>query len=117
MKRVLLVEDDFILAMVHRKYLELSGFQVIDSVTNGPDAIRVALEQKPDLVIMDIRLEGSMDGIEAVSEIQKVEKIPAVFVTGNSEPAAMERAEKLYTIGFLVKPLHLEDLTRLAKQL
>lgn len=110
MKKILLVEDDFILALVHRKYLEKIGCEVIDSVTNGGDAITSALKNFPDLILMDIRLEGDMDGIDAMLEIQKQANTPVVYVTGNSEPSILERAKRTNMKGFLIKPLHLEDL-------
>ena len=102
MKKALLVEDDFILALVHRKYLEKIGCEVIDSVTSGKDAIESALENNPDFILMDIRLEGQMDGIEAMMEIQKAINIPVVYVTGNSEPAILERARATNMKGFLI---------------
>ena len=110
MKKVLLVEDDFILAMVHRKYLEKIGCEVIDSVVSGEEAIESALKNVPDFILMDIRLEGNMDGIDAVIEIQKKSNIPVIYVTGNSEPAIIEKASRTYTKGFLIKPLHIDEL-------
>jgi|SRR3989344_2186514 len=110
MKKVLLVEDDFILALVHRKYLEKINCEVVDSVASGEEAIQSSLKNSPDFILMDIRLEGSMDGIEAMIEIQKQQSIPVIYVTGNSEPATIEKAKKTNMIGFLVKPLHLEEL-------
>ena len=113
MKKVLLVEDDFILAMVHRKYLEKINCEVIGSVVSGEEAIQSALKNSPDFILMDIRLEGSMDGIEAMIEIQKEQNIPVIYVTGNSELSTLEKASKTNMKGFLVKPLHLEELKRI----
>ena len=117
MKKVLLVEDDFILAMVHRKYLEKINCEVIDSVVSGEEAIQSALKNFPDFILMDIRLEGSMDGIEAMIEIQKKQNIPVVYVTGNSESSTLEKASKTNMKGFLVKPLHLEELKRIVDKI
>lgn len=113
MKKALIVEDDFILALVHRKYLEKVDCEVIGSVTNGEDAIQSAFENNPDFILMDIRLEGEMDGIQAMLEIQKKLNIPVIYVTGNSEPSVIERAKETNMKGFLVKPLHLEDLKKI----
>ena len=113
MKRVLLVEDDFILALVHRKYLEKIGCEVIDSVTCGEDAIQSVLKNSPDFILMDIRLDGEMDGIDAMIEIQKQSNIPVIYVTGNSEPSVLEKASKTSMKGFLIKPLHLEELKKI----
>ncbi len=113
MKKALLVEDDFILALVHRKYLEKIGCDVIDTVTNALDAIKSALRNFPDFILMDIRLEGEMDGIQAMIEIQKQLSVPVIYVTGNSEPLVMERAKGTNMKGFLIKPLHIEDLKKI----
>ena len=113
MKKVLVVEDDFILALVHRKYLEKIGCEITETVTTGADAIRSALENSPDFILMDIRVEGELDGIEAMNEIQKKKNIPVIYVTGNSEPNILERAGQTNMKGFLIKPLHIEDLKKL----
>lgn len=117
MKKVLLVEDDFILAMVHKKYLEKIDCEVIDSVASGEEAIRSALKNFPDFILMDIRLEGSIDGIEAMIEIQKERDIPVIYVTGNSEQATLEKAGKTNMKGFLIKPLHLDELRSIVEKL
>lgn len=117
MKKVLLAEDDFILTLVHRKYLEKIGCEIIDSVTNGEAAIMSALKNVPDFILMDIRLEGKMDGIEAMIEIQKKINIPVIYVTGNSEPSVLERAQATNMKGFLIKPLHIEGLKKIVDSL
>lgn len=113
MKKVLLVEDDFILALVHRKYLEKISCEVVASVTNAAEAIEFAIANNPDFILMDIRLEGEMDGIEAAIEIQKHVDIPVIYVTGNSETSVLEKASKTNMKGFLIKPLHIEELKKI----
>ncbi|MFI5151557.1 MAG: response regulator [Bacteroidia bacterium] len=105
LKRVLIVEDDVILAMINRKYLERIGCSVVASVTNGPDAVIAVKEHNPDFVLMDIRLEGEMDGIDAMVSIRNFSDVSVIYVSGNSEPAIKERAEKTNMYGFLIKPL------------
>lgn len=117
MKKVLLVEDDFILALVHKKYLEKIGCEVIDSVVSGEEAIQSALKNVPDFILMDIRLEGDMDGIDAMIEIQKKSNIPVIYVTGNSELSTLEKANKTYMKGFLIKPLHLDELKKIVDKI
>lgn len=117
MKKVLLVEDDFILAMVHRKYLEKINCEVVDSVISGEEAIQSALKNSPDFILMDIRLDGNMDGIETMIEIQKQQNIPVIYVTGNSEPATIEKASKTNMKGFLVKPLHIDELKEIVDKI
>ena len=69
MKRVLIVEDDLIISLTTEKMVEKLGYQVVGSVTSGEEAVRAAQENRPDVILMDIRLNGSMDGIEATQEI------------------------------------------------
>jgi CheY-like chemotaxis protein len=98
---------------VHRKYLEKLGCEIMETVTNASAAIEFALANSPDFILMDIRVEGDMDGIEAMLEIQKYKNIPVVYVTGNSEPSVLERASQTNMKGFLIKPLHIEDLKKI----
>ncbi len=113
MIRALVVEDDFILALVHRKYLEKIGVEIAGTVISGSDAVAFALKDPPDLILMDVRIEGEMDGIDAMLEIQKSNNIPVIYVTGNSEPGVLERAKQTNMKGFLIKPLHMEDLKKI----
>ena len=113
MKKALIVEDDFILALVHRKYLEKLGCEVLETATTGSEAVSLALNNSPDFILMDIRIEGDIDGIDAMLEIQKEKNIPVIYVTGNSEPSVLERASKTNMKGFLIKPLHIEELKKI----
>jgi CheY-like chemotaxis protein len=117
MKKVLVVEDDFILALVHRKYLEKLGCEILETVITGEQAIASALKNPPDFILMDIRIEGDMDGIDVMLEIQKQKNIPVIYVTGNSEPSVFERASQTNMKGFLVKPLHVEELKKIIDNL
>ena len=113
MKKVLIVEDDLILLMVHRKFLEKLGCIIVDKVTSGEAAVASAKINDFDFILMDVHIHGDMDGIEAVTKIQKEKNIPVIYVTGNSDPAIFERAKKTNMKGFLVKPFHIEDLKKL----
>ena len=70
-KKVLIVEDDMIISMVNKRYIESLGCKVVQSVRNGPDAIEAAKNHSPDVILMDIRIDGEMDGITAMEEIRK----------------------------------------------
>lgn len=113
MKRVLVVEDDHILALVETKFIQKMGFTVVASVTNGPDAIEAVKEYAPDVIIMDVRIEGDMDGVETMREIQKFSSAPVIYSTGNSESAIHERARDTNMKGFFVKPVNYSDLESL----
>jgi two-component system response regulator len=112
-KKVLIVEDDFMLSMINRKYIELMGHQVVDSVTNGPDAIESAKKNGPDIILMDLRLDGEMDGIDTMKEIAKFSKAPAIYLTGNSDEEHKTRAQQTNMLAFCVKPVHFEQLQQL----
>lgn len=109
-KRVLIVEDDFMLNLMNKKYVEMIGHKVVAAVNNGTDAINAAKEHKPDVILMDIRLEGEMDGIDAMLEIEKFSSAKVIYLTGNSGEVDKNRASKTNMIGFCVKPIHLEKL-------
>ncbi|MGZ4078589.1 MAG: response regulator, partial [Bacteroidia bacterium] len=94
-------------------YLEKLGCVILETVTSAEDAIRSALNNPPDFILMDVRIDGDIDGIDAMIEIQKEKNIPVIYVTGNSEPSILERANKTNMKGFLIKPLHSEDLKKI----
>lgn len=110
MKNVLIVEDDMILTMLNKRYIQMLGHKVVDSVRNGADAIASVKKYNPDLIIMDIRIEGPIDGIETMEEIRKFSNVDVIYVTGNSEPSMKARAEKTKMLGFCTKPISLDDL-------
>jgi CheY-like chemotaxis protein len=109
-KRILIVEDDMILSMVNKHYVESLGHQVVQSVRNGLDAINAAKKHDPDIIIMDIRIEGHMNGIEAMEEIRTFSNADVIYLTGNSEPVTRLRAEKTNMLDFCIKPITFEDL-------
>ncbi|MBN2733519.1 MAG: response regulator [Methanomicrobiaceae archaeon] len=107
---ILVVEDEMIIAMEIRATLKKLGYNVLGSVINGYDAIQTAGEKRPDLVLMDIRLKGDMDGIEAARKIMELYDIPVIFLTGNSDKTTVERAVELKPAGFLIKPFKEREL-------
>ncbi len=109
-KKVLIVEDDMILAMVNKRYVEVLGHKVVHSVRNGLDAIQAVKDHQPDLILMDIRIEGDMDGIEAMVEIRKFSDTGVIYLTGNSDPTTKLRAEQTNMLAFCIKPISTDDL-------
>ena len=110
MKKILIVEDDFVLAMINQKHLELMGHQVVDSVTSGEAAIEATKKHEPEVILMDMRLEGEMSGIEAMIEISKFSKAYVIYLTGNSESEFKDLTQKTNMLAFCVKPVHFEEL-------
>lgn len=111
-KKVMIVEDDLILNLLYESYLERLGFQTEGELVYGKTAIEVAKEIDPDLIIMDISLEGKIDGIEAMLEIRNFSDVPVIYITGNSDPYHVERAEETDFLDYLTKPIEFNDLKK-----
>lgn len=80
-KRILIVEDETITALHLRQDLHRLGYQVSGSATSGEEAVRMAEQLNPDLVLMDVKLAGNMDGVEASRRIQEKRSVPVVYLT------------------------------------
>lgn len=115
MKKILIVEDDPILSLVQTKFIQKMGFEVVSSVSNGDDAIQAVKEFSPDIIVMDMRIEGKLDGIQTMQEIQKFSEVPVIYLTGNSEMAMLERSRETNMKGFLVKPVNYAELEELIR--
>ncbi len=103
-KRIMIVEDEGITAMMIRSSLEMMGYSVTSTEITGEDAVRKAALDKPDLVLMDISLPGNMDGITAAEEIYTQFNIPVLYVTAHSDEIILKRAKKLAPFCHLTKP-------------
>jgi len=102
--RILVVEDDVNVAAVMEARLESFGYQVCEIARTGPKAIEGSDKHHPDLVLMDILLEGDMNGIEAAEQISTTSDVPIIFITCLNDPAILDRAIKTKPSGYLVKP-------------
>jgi two-component system, response regulator PdtaR len=107
-KRVLVVEDDMVLLFFIKKMVDGLGHNVVATARSAEDAIANAKQSDPDIILMDIRLLGQMDGIEATSEIHKFSKARVIYISGNSDPRYFERAKQTNMHAFLVKPVSTE---------
>lgn len=108
--RVLIVEDDAIVAADIERSLEAMGYRVPDVVRKGEWALTSAREHQPELVLMDIRLAGSMDGVEAGSSIVDELGIPVVYITAYADEETRARVRRTLPSGYLVKPFSDRDL-------
>ncbi|MBT3754648.1 MAG: response regulator [Candidatus Cloacimonetes bacterium] len=108
--RILIAEDELLVAQQLQMGLESLGYDVCDSVFCGEDAIVKAEENFPDLIIMDINLAGMIDGIEAAKEITENLQIPIVFMTSYSDIKFLFRAVHLKKVQYLEKPLIMNKL-------
>ena len=110
MSKILLVEDDMILALALKKKLEQLQHTVLEVQSSGQGAIDAVSESKPDLIIMDIKLIGSIDGIQTMIEIRKFSEIPVIYVTGNADISVKEKAKETEASEFMSKPIDLYEL-------
>lgn len=109
--QILIVEDEAIIASDIRYMVEKLGYEVSAICDTGEEAIAQADRLKPDLILMDIRLEDAeIDGIGAAETIRKENDIPVVFLTSHTDQATLNRAKVTGPHGYVVKPIELTDL-------
>jgi DNA-binding NarL/FixJ family response regulator len=101
---VLLVEDDFIVAGELEYSLREAGFHVLGPAATADDAVRLAVESRPRVVVMDIRLAGHRDGIEAAIQIYRQVGIRSIFATAHSDAHTLERGKAANPLGWVSKP-------------
>ena len=102
--RILIVEDEAVVALDLQQRLVAHGYAVVGTAATGAHAIELAGQHQPDLVLMDIRLQGPMDGITAAEEIRNRFHRPVVFLTAYSEEATLQRAKRVEPFGYILKP-------------
>ena len=103
--RVLIVEDEFFISLHTKGLLQALGHVVVAVAVSADQAVSLAGREKPDVVLMDIRLAGSRDGIDAAEDIRRQFGIGSIFVTANTDPHTRQRAEAIRPLGILEKPL------------
>jgi two-component system cell cycle sensor histidine kinase/response regulator CckA len=108
--KILIVEDEAIIARDLQRRLEGQHYTVTGAVSTGEDAIRRAEKDSPDLVLMDIVLLGEMDGIEAAGKIRSLFDIPVVYVTAYADEGILERAKVTQPFGYILKPFDDREL-------
>lgn len=108
--KILIVEDEIIIAKDIEKTLKKDGYEVIDLVPSGEKAIEVIKKSKPDLILMDIRLKGKMDGIEAAEIIKNKFDLPVIYLTSYKDEATLLRAKITEPYGYIIKPFNYKEL-------
>ncbi|MEL7669511.1 methanogen output domain 1-containing protein [Methanobacterium sp.] len=108
--KVLIVEDERILAIGMKRKLESAGYAVTGIASSGKEAIENAKKTNPNLVLMDIILKGPMDGIEAAQQIINLYNIPVIYITAYADEEILERAMITEPYGYLLKPFNLNEL-------
>jgi PAS domain S-box-containing protein len=103
--RIIVVEDDRVVARDIASQLERMGHAVLATLPRGEDAVALTMQERPDLVLMDIRLDGRIDGIEAARAIREHGHVPVIFLTAYADDQTLERAAITEASGYLLKPL------------
>ena len=108
--RILIVEDEMVISLEIAATLKRLGYEVVGQAITGLDALRLVEEHDPDLILMDIRLKGEMDGIEAACQVTDRFDLPVIFLTAHSDEATLERAIAVSPSGYLIKPFKDREL-------
>lgn len=110
--RILVVEDDMIIAANISLQLTNLGYEVTGIETRGEEAILNANVNPPDIILMDINLRGTLDGVQTAQTIQKKADIPIIYLTANTDEASFLRAKKTRPLAFITKPFNKLNLQR-----
>ncbi|MBN2158416.1 MAG: PAS domain S-box protein [Spirochaetes bacterium] len=108
--KILIVEDEAVIAMYVQNSLARLGYEVCAAVSSGEEAVKKAGEMMPDLVLMDIVLQGEMDGVQAAKIIHETLDIPVVYMTGNADVPTIQRARDIAPYGYVLKPVNVMHL-------
>ena len=108
--KILIVEDEFILATNLKETLEALGYTVTGIAASFEATLRQVTQDRPDVVLMDIRLPGDWDGIEIATFLWRTFQLPAVYLTGHSDRATLERAQESLPFGYMVKLVQESEL-------
>lgn len=107
---LLIVEDEPIIAADLTICFNRMGYQVLDSLHSGEEALEYLKSQQPDLILMDVQLDGQLDGIETVQRINQQYHLPTIYLTSNTDNATFTRAKNTNPAAFLSKPFRQRDL-------
>lgn len=108
--KILVVEDEAIVAFDIKRALIKLGFYVTNTVTNYYDALSSVIEEEPDIIIMDINLKDSKDGIETANDIKNIKNIDIIYLTAFCDENTLKRASQTNPVGYLIKPFKREEL-------
>ena len=107
---ILVIEDEAIVSKDIQQSLKKLGYNIVGSAATGEKAVILALETKPDLVLMDIMLKGDMSGIDAAEQIRAQLSIPVIYLTAYADESTLEKAKVTEPYGYIIKPFKEVDL-------
>jgi PAS domain S-box-containing protein len=108
--RILIVEDEAVVALDLKLQLEALGYRIVGVAASGEQAIEAVAAKQPQLVLMDVRLQGPMDGISAAQAIREQHDTAVIFLTSHSDDATVQRAARTAPYGYLTKPFQIKEL-------
>ncbi len=108
---ILIIENEAIVAAHLAREVDVLGYRVLGVAPTGEEAIRIAEREQPDLILTDIRLGGSLDGIETARRLRALWDIPVIFITGHSDQDTLKRASLAGSFGYILKPWDTRDLS------
>jgi len=109
-KKILIVEDDKMLCTIFEMFIKELDYELIGISQTGKEAIKLIGINKPDVILMDIYLEGDIDGIETAKQINKNHDIPVIYVTSDVKEEKINEAIQKNTFGFIMKPVYKSTL-------
>ena len=108
--RIMVVDDESLIAMALNDQLEYLGHDVVATASSGQEALDLAGEHQPDLVLMDVYLGGGLDGLDAAERINDARATPIIILTGFPDKALIERGRSCGVVAHLLKPIDIDDL-------
>ena len=109
-KKILIVEDEGVVALSLQSLLTKMGYTIIGTAITGDEAITLARERSPDVILMDIHIKGSLDGIQTTEKINEFSDVPVIFLTAYADDETVSRAIKTRSHSYLVKPVNQREL-------
>ncbi|AFZ44992.1 response regulator receiver protein [Halothece sp. PCC 7418] len=108
--KILIVEDEAVVSLDISRRLEKMGYEVMGRLASGEEAIELIQQERPDLVLMDINLQGEMDGIETATKLYKDHNLPVIYLTAYAGQSTLERAKESKPYGYILKPFKEREL-------
>jgi two-component system, response regulator PdtaR len=111
--KILIVEDEVISAMYLQVQLKMLDYEICKKVVTGEDAFKMAITEKPEVILIDIRLAGKLDGIQTAKDILSYYKPIIIFMTGYQDEDLVDEAKKLTNAEILIKPFEINEINRI----
>ena len=108
--KILIVEDEAVVSLEIARRLEKMGYEVIGRLASGEEALELVQEERPDLVLMDINLQGELDGIQTATTLYKNYGLPVIYLTAYAGDSTLERAKESKPYGYILKPFKEREL-------